>query len=483
MQYESVRISEGLRREELILQIADRLNLINSYSNSIFKSISERLNDVQHQLKDINHRSEICSKKIELLKSEKKAITLYSNPKFPKKPSRKSAEFIGTIRIDAEDLIRLKRFDKTHPIIESSHVPYDDDCKLKSQFYIYDDGSKKYHCMSGPISEYLTESDIPWQSMSSVSSLLLFNSSENAYSLYRSNFAKNDNPKVKKSKPAIEANETKEKEDKSNKEDDFRLTFHSKPDMIDDLPSELPSLSGIADELCFEESKSFKTSNQTKLDLTDLSNASETLPVSLTSSIASNKENNSVENLKFNPPPSNIPPPPPPPPPLLSLSPPICDKDKKIKAELRAETEKSLPPAEPNRANLLKSIRDAAGKPKKLSIKQKKHDEKLRKKDAEEQLNVEGISTSKLNNMEATDMMSELRKRLESRRSGISNVSNRSSNSSSKSKTKVEVSNSKKLSLDLGSIMANVSAMIPDPNNSTESDSDNNLNDDFDDWN
>lgn len=147
MQYESVRISEGLRREELILQIADRLNLINSYSNSIFKSISERLNDVQHQLKDINHRSEICSKKIELLKSEKKAITLYSNAKFPKKPSRKSTEFIGTIRIDAEDLIRLKRFDKTHPIIESSHVPYDDDCKLKSQFYIYDDGSKKYQCM------------------------------------------------------------------------------------------------------------------------------------------------------------------------------------------------------------------------------------------------------------------------------------------------------------------------------------------------
>ena len=142
MAFQFIATPENLRREELIVQIAERLKLIDSYSERLFKHLNKEFKNVETKLQNINKRTEICAKKISLLKDEKKAITLYSHSKYPSREI-KVKEFYDSFFINDRDIPGLAKTkyddDKDKTVtINSTHVPYDDDSKMKSQFYIYD---------------------------------------------------------------------------------------------------------------------------------------------------------------------------------------------------------------------------------------------------------------------------------------------------------------------------------------------------------
>lgn len=142
MAFQFIATPENLRREELIVQIAERLKLIDSYSERLFKHLNKEFKNVETKLQNINKQTEICAKKISLLKDEKKAITLYSHSKYPSREI-KVKEFYDSFFINDRDIPGLAKTknddDKDNTVtINSTHVPYDDDSKMKSQFYIYD---------------------------------------------------------------------------------------------------------------------------------------------------------------------------------------------------------------------------------------------------------------------------------------------------------------------------------------------------------
>ncbi|KAH7638091.1 hypothetical protein HUG17_9196 [Dermatophagoides farinae] len=436
MAFQFIATPENLRREELMVQIAERLKLIDSYSETLFKRLDTEFQNVQTKLQDINKRTDICAKKISLLKDEKKAITLYSHSKYPSHEI-KVKEFYDSFLILDRDIHGLATSnnnsnndnDDKRVTIDATHVPYDDDSKMKSQFYIYDKNLI-------------------------LSSLLLFNSSENAYTIGSpTTFAKRctqTGNKIKSnesdSQKFTESTSTSEKTDVQD--DDFQLTFHTKPDILDDLPAELPSLPGIADEFRFKDTGEMDIIGH--LNLPDLASLSKSTfsPSSPPSSNQSEpivdinvdklpKLPISVEYDVATPP--FIPPPPPPPPP-----PPHVNIQQSISQHGQLDN---------GRASLLESIRAAGGKPKKKTIKERKHDEKLKKKDAlEDSITESPMNTSNQtnNNNKGLDMMAELRKRLESRRSGISSDHQHKSNNTDRTTT------IKLPTFDAASTMANI---------------------------
>lgn len=151
MSFEFVPISENLRREELVLQITDRLRLIQTFSETLFGRVDKNVENIRNKLANINTRSEICLRKINHLKEDdKRATTFYSHPRFPSKEIGTShlheSLFVGeTFSLDNSIKIKMKdknlidgKGDLQRHSIMSTHIPYDDDSKLKSQFFIYD---------------------------------------------------------------------------------------------------------------------------------------------------------------------------------------------------------------------------------------------------------------------------------------------------------------------------------------------------------
>lgn len=273
-----------------------------------------------------------------------------------------------------------------------------------------------------------------------------------------------------------EETEPKQLEDASsqlNKDDgdEFHLAFQQTelPEILADLPFELPSLPGIADEFNFEDSlgeafNNFGLSGSMVLpDLAHLSTGLKTAPTAQptlpTFELPSLPTVEASANIL---PPPLVPLPPPPPPPPPPLLPPVLSEDKRNSSTTVSQPPKppssSIPPsvsADGGRASLLESIRAAAGRPRSnKTVKERKHDQKLKKREEEEEA---GIQT-KTSKSEPMDMMSELRKRLESRRSGIS--SDKKPTSSTTFSTKED--NRKEINFPHDAIRS-MSALIPPP--------------------
>lgn len=140
MLFELISTPENLRQEELIVQISDSLQCFENYTRTLFQHLEDKLSQMNEKLEDIGRRSEICGEKISQLKNEKKAITLYSHSKYPSREI-KIKEFYQSFLVNNDKLNFNLKSDTTlnkHPIINATHIPYDDDSKIKSQFYIYD---------------------------------------------------------------------------------------------------------------------------------------------------------------------------------------------------------------------------------------------------------------------------------------------------------------------------------------------------------
>ncbi|XP_029991912.1 WASH complex subunit 1 isoform X2 [Sphaeramia orbicularis] len=408
-------IQPDLRREEAVHQIADALVYLESISTDIFRRVSESVEQNRRQLQSVTDRIRLAQARVDKIKGSKKATKVFSSAKYPAPDRLQDYSSIFSGATDPSS--------QSHPRhrIQNKLRPFDEKALQEKLMYFPVCVSNKKK------SEDETEEglgSLP-RNISSVSSLLLFNTTENLYKKYV--FLDPLAGAVTKTHTTLET----EKEEKpfdaplsiTKREQLERQTAESYfyvPDLGQvpeiDVPSYLPDLPGIADDLSYSADlgPGFAPSGPTH-----------NIPELPSFSVDGNTSGSQLQ--------PNVPPPPPPPPPPPEPSstpvippgaPPPPPPPPPPPAEIPAEVSRapssgpvSGAPSEvvqpsDGRASLLESIRNAGGigKAKLRNVKERK----MEKKKQKEQEQAVGAA------MSGGDFMSDLFNKLAMRRKGIS---------------------------------------------------------------
>ncbi|XP_054476202.1 LOW QUALITY PROTEIN: WASH complex subunit 1 [Anoplopoma fimbria] len=407
-------IQSDLRREEAVHQIADALLYLETISTDIFRRVSDSVEKNRRQLQSVTDRIRLAQARVDKIKGSKKATKVFSSAKYPAPDRLQDYISIFTEATDPSSQNRPRHR------IQNKLRPFDEKALQEKLMYFPVCVSKKKR------SEDEKEEglgSLP-RNISSVSSLLLFNTTENLYKKYV--FLDPLAGAVTKTHTTLET----EKEEKpfdaplsiTKREQLDRQTAESYfyvPDLGQvpeiDVPSYLPDLPGIADDLSYSADlgPGFAPSGPTQ-NIPDLP------------PIADESDAHGF-HLQPNVPP---PPPPPPPPPELALAPaipagapppppppppPPLDGPTEVSRAPSSGPVSRAPSAvvEPSdgRANLLESIRNAGGigKAQLRNVKERKMEKKKQKE--QEQV---GAAAS------GGDFMSDLFNKLSMRRKGIS---------------------------------------------------------------
>uniref|UniRef100_A0A452UFZ9 WASH complex subunit 1 n=1 Tax=Ursus maritimus TaxID=29073 RepID=A0A452UFZ9_URSMA len=236
-------IQPDLRREEAIQQAADALQYLQKVSGDIFSRISQRVELSRRQLQAIGERVSLAQAKIEKIKGSKKAIKVFSSAKYPA-PER--LQEYGSIFMGAQDPGLQRR---PRHRIQSKHRPLDEWALPPCLRYHPQPEDEAEEGLGG----------LP-SNISSVSSLLLFNTTENLYKKYV--FLDPLAGAVTKTHVMLGA-ETEEKlfdaplsiSKREQLEQQVPENYFYVPDLGQvpeiDVPSYLPDLPGIADDLMY----------------------------------------------------------------------------------------------------------------------------------------------------------------------------------------------------------------------------------------
>ncbi|XP_054433070.1 WASH complex subunit 1-like [Pteronotus mesoamericanus] len=167
-------IQPDLRREEAIQQIADALQYLQKVSGDIFSRISQRVELSRSQLQAIRERVSLAQAKIEKIKGSKKAIKVFSSAKYP---APEHLQEYSSIFTGAQDFGLQRR---PRHRIQSKHRPLDERALQEKLKYFP-------VCVNTKL-EPEDEAEeglggLP-SNINSVSSLLLFNTTENLYKKY-----------------------------------------------------------------------------------------------------------------------------------------------------------------------------------------------------------------------------------------------------------------------------------------------------------
>ncbi|KAM9755052.1 WASH complex subunit 1 isoform 1-T1 [Menidia menidia] len=408
-------IQPDLRREEAVHQIADALMYLETISTDIFRRVSESVEKNRQQLQRVSDRIRLAQARVDRIKGSKKATKVFSSAKYPAPDQLQdySSIFAGAADPSSQSRPRQR--------IQNKLRPFDEKALQEKLLYFPVCVSNKKR------SEDETEEglgSLP-RNISSVSSLLLFNTTENLYKKYV--FLDPLAGAVTKTHTTLET----EKEQKpfdaplsiTKREQLERQTAESYfyvPDLGQvpeiDVPSYLPDLPGIADDLSYSADlgPGFAPSGPTH-NIPELPSFSEESVVPGT-------------QLPLISPPPPPPPPPPPEPTFAPAAPPAAPPAPPPPPPPPAliSTEASRTPSsglmsgapsevvEPSdgRASLLESIRNAGGigKAKLRNVKERK----MEKKKQKEQEQAVGVASS------GGDFMSDLFNKLAMRRKGIS---------------------------------------------------------------
>ncbi|XP_069759792.1 WASH complex subunit 1 [Narcine bancroftii] len=401
-------IQSDLRREEAIHQISDALQYLQKISNDVFTRVSQNVESNQTRLRSISERINLAQAKIKKIKGSKKATKVFSSAKYPA-PDRLQDYVSIFTGVDESTLQKRPRYK-----IHSKFKPMDEKAVQEK--------AKLYPVCLNTKSREDNETEeglgsLP-RNISSISSLLLFNTTENPYKKYV--LLDPLSGAVTKTHTALES----EKEEKpfdaplsiTKREQLERQTtenYFYVPDLGQvpeiDVPSYLPDLPGIADDLMYSAdlgpgiAPSAPGSNMPELP------SFNTEPV-YTNGPDQQNTNLSLPSVAL-PPPNlwtqmNAPPPPPPPPP-----PPVqATSNQPPDGIVQGAPQEVVKPSN-GRASLLESIRQAGGigKAKLRNAKTIKM-EKKKQKEQEQGGTREG----------GGNMMADLFNKLAMRRKGIS---------------------------------------------------------------
>uniref|UniRef100_A0A671KJA7 WAS protein family homolog 1 n=1 Tax=Sinocyclocheilus anshuiensis TaxID=1608454 RepID=A0A671KJA7_9TELE len=410
--YSAPLIQPDLRREEAVHQITGALQYLEMISTDIFSRVSQSVEKNRVHLQTVTDRIKLAQARVQKIKGSKKATKVFSSAKYPapEKLQDYSSIFMGAVDPASQKQPRFK--------VQSKLRPLDDKAPQEKLMYLPVCVNTKKR------SENETEEglgSLP-RNVNSVSSLLLFNTTENLYKKYV--FLDPLAGAVTKTHTTLET----EKEDKpfdaplsiTKREQLERQTaenYFYVPDLGQvpeiDVPSYLPDLPGIADDLMYSADlgPGFAPS-------VPASNSIPELP-----SFGTEHDESSGSDSHFR---LEAPPPPPPPPPeptQVSLPPPgtspapppppppppiTADSTDVASSMVKGAPSEVLQPSD-GRASLLESIRNAGGKANLRNVKERKMEKKKQKE--QEQV---GAAVS------GGDLMSDLFNKLAMRRKGIS---------------------------------------------------------------
>lgn len=312
--YEVEIIPQDIREEEAIHRILDTIKDLRKIMDTIFVNIDSKIDQFQDRLKGIDSRCEQAQQMINKLQGAGGKVTrIFSEFKFPAKDVFTSYSPLSpAFTSPTEPVIRR---------MKSTHVPFDDELlKTKIQFPIaLSDKDSSYNSIIGSEAKQL-----PWNRIRNIGSLVMFNSSENPYAASPTapsivdNKARNrkhndDDDAITNLAPTtlLTKNQLDGQDDFIRYNPDSQLA----PEIMDDLPSALPNLSGIADGLLFNEANDSMAPNQQ--NLSDLGRIRfEPFPETTKVDVLNNEK-----SLPPLPGCSTIPPPPPLPPPSFFLNP------------------------------------------------------------------------------------------------------------------------------------------------------------------
>lgn len=413
-------VPPDLRREETVHQIADSLSYLDQVANEVFKRISNKLNENRTRLQRVNDRISLAQAKVDKIKGSNKATKVFASAKYPVSEDLEEYGLIFPLQ-SSNGLREIKR---PHYRVSSKHKGLDDK-SLKEKLQFYNVHLKLKHKNDASQRDGL--GGLP-KSIPSISSLLLFNTSENLYKQYtmldplgvvkKTRTAMEEESEIDAAPTTITTNEGLQ----GQKVDDISF----KPVIVDfpeiAVPDFLPNLPGVADDLSFvlDQEKSIAPSVLGS-NIPDLPSVipEETLP--------------SVPEISQAPPSVDAPPPPgappPPPPPSAPAPPPPGAPPPPPPPPTAPEAPPPPPPGPPSavpdsapaevaqpsdtRSSLLDAIRKTGGVGG-AKLKSAK-DRKLEKKKKKEEKEVVAPSGGG-----GGDLMSDLFTRLTMRRKGIS---------------------------------------------------------------
>ncbi|KAJ8269263.1 hypothetical protein COCON_G00118700 [Conger conger] len=420
-------IQPDLRREEAIHQITDALLCLEKISTDIFSRVSQSVEKNRAHLQAVSQRIRLAQARVHNIKGSKKATKVFSSAKYPA-PDRLqdyASIFSGASDPSAQKRPRYK--------VQSKHRPLDDKALQEKLMYF-------------PVCVNTTKrtedegeeglGSLP-RNVSSVSSLLLFNTTENLYKKYvfldplaGAVTKTHQTLETEKEEKPFDAPLSITKREQLERQHLLWLTaenYFYVPDLGQvpeiDVPSYLPDLPGIADDLMYSADlgPGFAPS-------VPCSSAIPELP-----SFGTEPEEPNGPGSRFStgaPPPPPPPPPPPesphlnsapppgappapPPPPPPPPAPPTGGGDlngQTPSGAVQGAPSEVVQPSD-GRASLLESIRMAGGigKAKLRNVKERKMEKKKQKE--QEQV----IATAS-----GGDFMSDLFNKLAMRRKGIS---------------------------------------------------------------
>uniref|UniRef100_A0A6I8P4Y7 WASH complex subunit 1 n=1 Tax=Ornithorhynchus anatinus TaxID=9258 RepID=A0A6I8P4Y7_ORNAN len=244
-------IQPDLRREEAVQQVADTLQYLQKVSGDIFSRISQHVETTRTQLQAIGERVSLAQAKIEKIKGSKKAIKVFSSAKYPAPEHLQDYRsiFAGARDPGAQRRPPRHRILSKHPALDEKalqeKLKYFPVC-VSTKAQPDDEAEEGLGSLPGNIS--------------SLSSLLLFNTTENLYKKYV--FLDPLAGAVTKTHTALGA-ETEEKlfdaplsiSKREQLERQVAENYFYVPDLGQvpeiDVPSYLPDLPGIADDLMY----------------------------------------------------------------------------------------------------------------------------------------------------------------------------------------------------------------------------------------
>ena len=163
-------VPPDLRREETIHQLCDSLAYLDTIANDVFTCIGQRVAENHSHLRAINDRVNLAQAKIDRIKGTNKATKVFSSAKYP---SVEEEEMYQSVFKDTNGRHEIKH---SNYKLQSKHPPVDEIVlKEKLQFYnvqLNIRQEQKEDDQGGGLGR------LP-RSIPSVSSLLLFNTSEN----------------------------------------------------------------------------------------------------------------------------------------------------------------------------------------------------------------------------------------------------------------------------------------------------------------
>lgn len=166
-------VPADLRREETVRQIADALDYLDKVSNDVFSNINKRVSENKAKLQKLDDRVALAQAKVDKLKGSNKATKVFASAKFP---AVEDLEFYHSVFESSRDS-SVQKPKRSSYHIQSKHQGVDSRIlRDKLQYYNVHLNVKKKKNTEDERGEGL--GGLP-RTTPSISSLLLFNTSEN----------------------------------------------------------------------------------------------------------------------------------------------------------------------------------------------------------------------------------------------------------------------------------------------------------------